>query len=88
MLPLDFVLWSRIIVMLCDYYLENPHPGPILEEEFFQPYGVSHEEFAEATQMAVEDIDKLVNACCSVTADMDVRLTRFWGMLEGFKATA
>jgi antitoxin HigA-1 len=64
--------------------LPNPHPGEILAEEFLKPMELSQNGLANAVHVPPRRINEIVLGKRSVTADTDLRLTRYFGLSEGF----
>ena len=64
--------------------LPNIHPGEVLQEEFLIPFAVSHERLAEEIGVAVAEIAALCAGQRPVTADLALRLARFFGTTPGF----
>ncbi len=64
--------------------LPNPHPGEILAVEFMQPMGISQNALARALDVPPRRINELVHGRRAVTADTDLRLSRYFGVSEGF----
>ncbi len=64
--------------------LRNPHPGQILKEEFLKELGMSQNQLAEAIKVPGNRIHAIVNGTRAVTADTDLRLSRFFGLSEGY----
>ena len=64
--------------------LHNPTPGEILAEEFLQPVGMSQNALARAIAVPPRRINEIVLRRRSVTADTDLRLSRYWGVSDGF----
>jgi addiction module HigA family antidote len=64
--------------------LRNPHPGEILLEEFLKPGGLSQNALARAINVPPRRINEIVLGQRAVTADTDLRLSRYYGMSEGF----
>ena len=67
-----------------DELLPNPHPGEILQLEFMEPLGLSQNALARAIRVPPRRINELVHGRRAVTADTDLRLTRYFGLSEGF----
>lgn len=59
-------------------------PGDILLEEFLKPAGLSQTALARAIGVPPRRINEIVLGRRAVTADTDLRLTRYWGLSEGF----
>jgi len=64
--------------------LHNPTPGDILLEEFLRPIGMSQTALANAIGVPPRRINEIVLGKRAVTADTDLRLTRYWGLRSGF----
>ena len=60
------------------------HPGEILREEFLIPLGLSASALALALHVPAPRINDIVREQRSVTADTALRLSRYFGMSEGF----
>jgi addiction module HigA family antidote len=67
-----------------DHLLPNPHPGEILQLEFMEPLGLSQNALARAIRVPPRRINELVHGRFAVAADTDLRLTRYFGLSEGF----
>jgi len=65
-------------------WLPNPTAGDILLEEFLKPIGMSQNALARAIGVPPRRINEIVLGKRAVTADTDLRLSRYWGMSEGF----
>ncbi len=64
--------------------LTNPHPGDILLEDFLKPMGLSQNGLARAVNVPPRRINEIVLGKRSLTADTDLRLSRYFGVSEGF----
>jgi antitoxin HigA-1 len=64
--------------------LPNPTPGQILMEEFLRPMGLSQTALAAAVRVPPRRINEIVLGKRAVTADTDLRLTRYFGLTPGF----
>ncbi len=64
--------------------LRNPHPGEILKTEFLDEIGLSQNALAQAIDVPANRIHAIVKGSRGVTADTDLRLTRFFGLSEGY----
>jgi addiction module HigA family antidote len=60
------------------------HIGKILQEEFMEPYKLSQNALAKAIGVAPSRITDIVNGRRAITADTDLRLTRLFGLSEGY----
>jgi addiction module HigA family antidote len=58
--------------------------GKILFEEFMEPYKLSQNALAKAIGVAPSRIADIVNGRRGITADSDLRLTRLFGLSEGY----
>jgi len=65
-------------------HLHNPHPGEILKKEFLDEIGMSQNQLAQAIGVPGNRIHAIVNAARDITADTDLRLSRFFGLSEGY----
>ena len=64
--------------------LRNPHPGEILKEEFLAEIDMSQNHLANAIGVPPNRIHAIVNGTRDITADTDLRLSRFFGLSEGY----
>ena len=64
--------------------LNNVHPGEVLLEEFLKPLGVSQNRLARAVNVSPRRVNEIVHGKRSVSADIVVRLSRFFGTSEKF----
>jgi antitoxin HigA-1 len=64
--------------------LPNPTPGDILLEEFLKPLGLSQTALARALHVPPRRINEIVLGKRAVTADTDLRLTRYFSLTPGF----
>lgn len=64
--------------------LKNIHPGEILLEEFLKPMGVSQNLLARSIEVSPRRINEIVHGTRAVTADTDLRFSRFFGTSEGY----
>jgi antitoxin HigA-1 len=64
--------------------LPNPHPGDILLEDFLKPMGLSQNALARAVNVPPRRINEIVLGKRALTADTDLRLSRYFGVTEGF----
>lgn len=61
-----------------------PHPGEILLEEFLKPMGITQYRVAKEIGVSQRRIGEIVAGKRAVTADTGLRLSRFFGVSEGF----
>ena len=64
--------------------LDNIHPGDILREDFLIGSEIPVEEVSQATGISAVELRALLDCLTSVTAEIDLRLGRYFGMSEGF----
>ena len=62
----------------------NPHAGDILKHEFLEPLAMSQNALAKAIGVPANRIHAIVNGTRRVTADTDLRLSKFFGLSEGY----
>ncbi|QQO57578.1 MAG: HigA family addiction module antidote protein [Thiohalocapsa sp. PB-PSB1] len=61
-----------------------PHPGEILMEEFLKPLGITQYRLAKEIGVSQRRIGEIVAGSRAITVDTGLRLSRFFGMSEGF----
>jgi antitoxin HigA-1 len=64
--------------------LPDVHPGEILLEEFLRPSEMTPDTLASLIRVPASDLNELIRGARPVTADLDLRLCRYYGMSEGF----
>jgi addiction module HigA family antidote len=62
----------------------NPTPGEILLEEFLRPLGLSQTGLATKLYVPPRRINEIVLGKRTITADTDLRLTRYFGLTPGY----
>jgi addiction module HigA family antidote len=67
-----------------DKYITIDHVGKYLQEEFLQPHNLSKNALARAIDVPANRITDIVNGRRGITADTDLRLTRLFGLSEGY----
>ncbi|PAU61430.1 addiction module antidote protein, HigA family [Pseudomonas sp. PIC25] len=65
-------------------WLENVHPGEILMTDFIEALGLTKNAVAKAIGVGPSRIGEIVRGERSITADTDLRLSRFFGTSEGY----
>ena len=65
-------------------YLKIEHIGKILLDDFMVPYKLSQNSLARAIGVAPSRITDIVNGRRGITADTDLRLSRLFGLSEGY----
>ena len=61
-----------------------PIPGEILMEEFLEPMGIAQYHLAKEIGVSQRRIGEIVVWAGGITADTGLRLSRIFGMSEGF----
>ncbi len=61
-----------------------PTPGEILLEEFLQPMGITQYRLAKEIGVSQRRIGEIVAGKRAITVDTGLRLSRFFGMNDGF----
>jgi addiction module HigA family antidote len=61
-----------------------PHPGEILKEEFLDPMGITSYRLAKSIGVQQTAIGQIIAGDRAITADTGLRLSRFFGMSDGF----
>lgn len=64
--------------------IRNPHPGVILKEEFLDELGISMTKLATAIAVPTNRISFIVKGLRRITADTDLRLSKYFGLSEGY----
>jgi len=64
--------------------INNPHAGEILKEEFLMPLNISQNALAKAISVPPNRIHAIVKGTRHITADTDLRLSRFFGLSDGY----
>ena len=64
--------------------IDLEHTGIILKEEFMEPYKLSMNALARAINVQPNRIHGILHGERGITADTDLRLTRFFGLSEGY----
>lgn len=64
--------------------IHNPHAGEILKTEFLDPLNLSQNALAKAINVPANRIHAIINGTRSITADTDLRLSRFFKLSDGY----
>ncbi|MDY8110278.1 HigA family addiction module antitoxin [Fulvimarina sp. 2208YS6-2-32] len=64
--------------------ITNVHPGEILLEDFLEPMGLTKNALATAIGVPATRIGDLTRGRRAITADTDLRLSRYFGTSEGY----
>jgi antitoxin HigA-1 len=65
-------------------WLHNSHAGELLASEFMEPLGLTDEALASALGVAPARLRSVISGSKPVDADLDLRLSRYFCMSEGF----
>lgn len=65
-------------------WLHNPHAGEMLVSEFMEPLDLDAESLAAAIDVPVDAMLALIQGKRPVNGELDLRLTRYFRMSEGF----
>lgn len=65
-------------------YIKIPHIGEVLQEEFLEPLKLSQNALAQAIGVPSNRINAIIRGQRSVTADTDLRLTKYFGLSKGY----
>ena len=65
-------------------YIEIPHLGQVLQDEFLEPLGLSQNALALAINVPSNRINAIIRGQRSITADTDLRLTKYFGLSKGY----
>lgn len=75
---------SRTIIEDNHERLGNVHPGDILREDFLVGSEIPLSEVAVGTGIAIAELDSVLNGSAPINGNMDLRLSRYFGISEGF----
>jgi addiction module HigA family antidote len=62
----------------------NPHAGKILKYEFLEELNIQNKNLALAIGAPQIIIENIIQGKTSITADLDLRLSRYFGLSEGY----
>ena len=65
-------------------YLDIPHIGQVLQDEFLEPLNLSQNALALAIGVPPNRINGIIRGQRSITADTDLRLTKYFGLSKGY----
>jgi antitoxin HigA-1 len=75
---------SRSSTITDNDWLDIPHAGDVLASEFVEPLGLSEAALAEALRVDPARLSGMIAGTSPVDADLDLRLTRYFRLSEGF----
>lgn len=64
--------------------LPNPHAGEILRQEFLEELKIKDKDLSLAIDISPRVIENIIQGKSSVNADIDLRLSRYFGLSEGY----
>ena len=65
-------------------WLPNAHAGEILASEFIAPLDLSIADLAASVGVGADRIGDVIDGRSRMSAELDLRLARYFGMSEGF----
>ena len=65
-------------------YIPVPHIGEVLNEEFLEPLNITQNALAVAIGVPTNRINAIVRGQRGITADTDLRLTKYFGLTIGY----
>lgn len=69
---------------MTEKFIEPETVGQMLKVEFLEPLKLSQNALAQAIGVPSNRINGIINGTRGITADTDLRLTRYFGLTEGF----
>ena len=75
---------SRSPTIINPDWLENEHAGRLLVSELMEPLELTTAQLAAALQVPAEHISAVIEGKSSMDAELDLRLSRYFGLSEGF----
>lgn len=67
-----------------DKFIPVPHIGEVLNQEFLEPLNISQNALAVAIGVPTNRINAIVRGQRGITADTDLRLTKYFGLTKGY----
>ena len=64
--------------------LSNPHAGEILRQEFLEELKIKDKDLSLAIDISPRVIENIIQGKSSINADIDLRLSRYFGLSEGY----
>lgn len=64
--------------------IDIDHVGVILRDEFMEPLGLSMNALARGIGVPANYIHGIVHGTRGISAEMDLRLTRYFGLYQGY----
>lgn len=69
---------------MAEKVMPSVHPGELLKEEFLEPMGISPYRLAKDIGVLPPRVYEILHGSRSVSADTALRLSRYFGMSEGY----
>ncbi len=69
---------------MADKIMPPVHPGELLKDEFLEPMGISPYRLAKDISVLPTRVYEILRGERSVSADTALRLSRYFGMSEGY----
>ena len=64
--------------------LHNPHVGEILKQDFLEEFNLTEVALAKAIGLEASVIKEIIQFQSIITADIDLRLCRYFNLSEGY----
>jgi addiction module HigA family antidote len=64
--------------------LPNLHAGEILKQEFLEELKIKDKDLSLAIDISPRVIENIIQGKLSINADIDLRLSRYFGLSEGY----
>jgi addiction module HigA family antidote len=81
---LPIIVAKLQIEVIMNEYIQIDHVGKYLQEEFLQPWKLAQNALARAIDVPPNRITDIVNGKRGISADTDLRLTKLFGLSEGY----
>ena len=75
---------TKVGVKIMPEYIELTTVGEMLKDEFIEPFNITQNALANAIFVPPNRIHQIVNGQRRITADTDLRLTKYFGLSQGF----
>jgi len=75
---------SRLSITTDPEWLHNAHAGELLVSEFMEPLELDAATLASALDVPTSRVEQAVKGKSPIDADLDLRLSRYFGLSEGF----
>jgi len=72
------------MVINMQQYIDIPHIGEVLQDEFLTPLELSQNALANAIGVPANRINAIIRGQRRITADTDLRLTTYFGLSKGY----